>query len=407
MFRRDALHTGLVPPKEGRGRITGPRLKWRFGTRGAVEPSAAVGDLDSDGRTEVVISSFDGAVYAVPGGAQGVIRQPKWRFQSGALIWSSPAVGDVDGDGRLEVVVGSDDKNVYVLDGRTGQLKWAFETLSRVRASPTLADVDGDGRLEIIIGSNGVWALDARAKRPKWAFPLMTTTFSSAAVGDVDGDGRLEVVVGSYDNIVYALEGRTGALKWQFPAGNPVESSPALADLDGDGQLEVVFGVGFIREGGPKGVYALRGRDGAVKWFHSIGQNQRVISSPAVGDVDGDGQLEVVIGSNAKTLFVFDGRGRVKYTHQAGAFIESSPALADIDGDGRVEITVGSHDFRFYVLRAEPPSSRLRVLWTFTPAQAANIFFSSPTVADLDDDGELELLIGNNNGELYAFDGRG
>jgi len=402
MFRRDVRHTGFA---EGQGRVRGPRLKWRFGTRGAVEPSAAVGDIDGDGQTEVVISSFDGAVYAVPGAAQGVIRTPKWQFQSGALIWSSPAIGDVDDDGHIEVVVGSDDKNVYVLDGRTGQEKWRFETLSRVRSSPTLADVDGDGRLEIIIGSNSIWALDARARRAKWVFPLMTTTFSSAAVGDVDGDGHLEVVVGSYDNLVYALDGRTGKLKWQFHAGNQVESSPALGDIDGDGQIEVVFGTGFIREGGPKGVYALRGRDGRQKWFYSIGVDQRVISSPALGDVDDDGQIEVVIGSNAGTLFVFDGQGRVKYTHQAEKFIESSPAIGDIDGDGQTEIIVGSHDFKLYALRAVPGQPRLQVLWTFTPAQAANIFFSSPTLADIDGDGELELVVGNNSGELFTFDG--
>jgi outer membrane protein assembly factor BamB len=404
MFRRDLAHTGFT---EGRGRVRGPTLKWRFGTRGAVEPSAAVGDIDGDGKTEVVISAFDGGVYAVPGdgGGQSVIRTPKWSFQSGALIWSSPAIGDVDGDGQLEVVVGSDDKNVYVLDGATGAEKWRFPTLAKVRSSPTLADIDGDGQLEIVIGSNQIYALDARARRRKWAYTLQTTTFSSAAIGDIDGDGQLEIVIGSYDNIVYALQGRTGKLKWQFHAGNQVESSPALGDIDGDGQIEVVFGAGFIREGGPKGVYALRGRDGRQKWFYSIGVDQRVISSPALGDVDGDGRIEVVIGSNAGTLFVFDGQGRVKYTHQAEKFIESSPALGDIDGDGRIEIIVGSHDFKLYALRAVPGQPRLQVLWTFTPAQAANIFFSSPTLADIDGDGELELVVGNNSGELFAFDG--
>ena len=404
MFRRDLQHTGFVP---GRGEVTGPQLKWRFGTRGAVEPSPAVGDIDGDGKPEIVIGSFDGAVYAVPSdsGGQSVIRTPKWSYQTEKLIWSSPAVDVPDGDGRPEVVVGSDDKNVYVLDGATGQAKWIFPTLARVRSSPTLVDLNGDGTLEILIGSNQIYALDARRKQRLWAYPLQTTTFSSAAVGDIDGDGRREAVIGSYDNYVYALDAQTGTAKWRFFAGNFVESSPALGDIDGDGEVEVVFGFGAISARGDKGVYALRGRDGSPKWLFRLDDDQRVISSPALGDVDGDGQPEVVIGSNVKVLYVFDGQGRVKYTHEAGNFIESSPALGDVDGDGKVEILVGSHDFHLYALVVEPGSPRLRVKWSFRPPQAANIFFSSPTLADVDGDGLLEVLIGNNNGELYLLDG--
>ncbi len=402
MFRRDLHHTGFVP---GRGDITGPRLRWRFGTRGAVESSPAVGDIDGDGRPEVVVGSFDGAVYAVPAdsGGQSVIREPKWSYPTGKLIWSSPAIGDVDGDGRPEVVVGSDDKNVYVLDGATGAEKWVFRTLARVRSSPTLVDLDGDGVLEIVIGSNQIYALDARRKQRRWAYPLQTTTFSSAAVGDIDGDGRPEVVVGSYDNYVYALDAPTGTAKWRFFAGNFIESSPAIGDIDGDGEVEVVFGFGAISARGDKGVYALRGRDGSPKWLFRLDDDQRVISSPAIGDIDGDGRPEIVIGSNVNVLYVFDGQGRVKHTYEAGNFIESSPAIGDVDGDGQVEILVGSHDFHLYALAVEPGRPRLRVKWSFRPPQAANIFFSSPTLADIDGDGLLEVLIGNNNGELYAF----
>ena len=401
MFRRDLQHTGR---SEGRGLIRGPNIKWRFGTRGAVEPSAAVGDIDGDGKVEVVISSFDGSVYAINGSIQGSSTTPKWSFQTEKLIWSSPALGDVDGDGRLEVVVGSDDGNVYVLHGANGQEKWRYITRENVRASPTLADIDGDGRLEIVIASNQIYALDARARRAKWTYPLQTTNFSSAAIGDIDGDGRLEVVIGSYDNTLYALSGPTGALKWKFYVGNQIESSPALGDIDGDGVIEVVFGQGFISGERPKGVYALRGSDGGQKWFFNIGADQRVISSPALGDIDGDGKIEVVIGTNVNRLYVFSGQGQVKYTHDAQYFIESSPALGDIDGDGKIEIVVGSHDFKLYSLEVTPGQQRLRVEWMYTPP-AANIFFSSPTLADIDGDGQLEIVVGNNNGEVYAIDG--
>lgn len=407
MFRRNIEHTGF---SNSQGRVTGPTVKWRYGVGGAVEPCAAVGDINGDGQVEVVISDFQGNVAALRGSGSGLVTSPLWQINVGGtdpLIWSSPAIADVDGDGRVEVVVGSDNRNVYVLDGSTGQPKWIFPTTGRVRASPVIDDIDGDGRPEIVIGSGIMYALDARNQRAKWTFPLQTTTFSSAAVGDIDGDGRKEVVFGSYDNYLYALDGATGQLQWQFFPRTQIESSPAIADLDGDGQMEVVVGVGSIADVGDKGVYALRGSNGSVKWVHDLGANQRIISSPAIGDVDGDGQLEVAIGTNTNQLLVFAGQGNgsqavIKYEHTAGKFIESSPGIADIDGDGRMEIVVGSHDFKVYSLEVVPGQRQLRVEWTYTPP-AANIFFSSPTLADIDGDGNIEVIIGNNNGSMYVI----
>lgn len=404
MFRRNIEHSGFT---NSTGNVTGPNVKWRFGVGGAVEPCAAVGDINGDGQVEVVISDFQGNVTALRGIGSGLVSTPLWNINVGELIWSSPALGDVDGDGRVEVVVGSDNGNIYILDGNTGQPKWIFPTSARVRASPTIDDIDGDGRPEIVVGSGIMYALDAKNQRAKWSFPLQTTTFSSVAVGDIDGDGRKEVVFGSYDNNLYALDGATGQLQWEFFPRSQIESSPAIADIDGDGQMEVVVGVGSIADVGDKGVYALRGSNGTIKWVHDLGANQRIISSPAIGDVDGDGQLEVAIGTNTNQLLVFAGKGNgtdavIKYEHTAGNFIESSPGIADIDGDGRMEIVVGSHDFKVYSLEVVPGQRNLRVEWTYTPP-AANIFFSSPTLADIDGDGNIEVIIGNNNGTMYVI----
>jgi len=409
MFRRNVTHTGFTT---NTGRVQSSILKWRFPFLGDIEASPAVGDINGDGQLEVVISTFRGLVGAVRGNSSGVIPGPIWQFDAAGttevgtpLIWSSPALGDVDGDGRVEVVVGSDNQNLYVLDGSTGNPKWIFPTTAKIRSSPMIDDVDGDGRPEIIVGSGVIYCLDAQSRTQKWAFPLQTSTFSSPAIGDIDGDGQKEVVVGSYDNTLYALNGRTGALKWQFFPRTQIESSPTIADIDQDGQMEIVFGVGSIGTVGPKGVYALRGSNGSEKWVYDLGADQRIISSPAVGDVDGDGELEVAIGTNTNQLLVLSGKGNgsqavLKYTYTAEKFIESSPSIGDIDGDGRMEIVVGSHDFKVYALEVVPGQQQLRVEWT---SSGGNIFFSSPTLADVDQDGNIEVIIGCNDGNMYCY----
>jgi len=69
-------------------------------------------------------------------------------------VESSPALGDIDGDGKLEIVVGSNDDKLYALNGEDGSVLWSYTTGGDIVSSPALGDIDGDGKLEIVVGSN-------------------------------------------------------------------------------------------------------------------------------------------------------------------------------------------------------------------------------------------------------------
>ena len=283
------------------GAIDAPVIKWSFATGDEVEwQFSAIADVDGDGEAEVVFGSLDRNVYCLRG-SDGSL---EWSYAAGVDVVSSPAVADVDGDGEMEVVVGSLDYNVYCLRGSDGSLEWSYRTGHFVESSPAVADVDGDGEMEVVVGSEDykVYCLSGSDGSLEWSFPTGDIVQSSPAIADVDGDGEMEVVIGSWDHNTYCLSGSDGSLEWSYSFTIAVHTPGALADVDGDGKLEFLMpsqGITF---------HCLNAENGSLAWKMYLARD---VHSPFVGDVDGDGCVEIVVGTDKPNaqgyrLFVID-----------------------------------------------------------------------------------------------------
>ena|GEM_PF-2823172 len=180
---------------------------------------------------------------------------------------------------------------------------------------------------------------------------------------------------------------------WPKTTDDGVYSSPAVADLDGDGLLEVIVG------SDDHNIYAWH-RDGTPVsgWPQTTGG--AVFSSPAIVDLNDDGLLEVVVGSGDRKVYAWHGNGTpVPGWPQTtgGVITASSPVAADLDGDGLLEVIVGSTDTKVYVWQSDG------TLVTGWPKTTGGGVHSSPAVADLDGDGLLEVIVGSYDHNIYAW----
>ncbi|MBA7516841.1 Outer membrane protein assembly factor BamB [subsurface metagenome] len=382
-FHRLPSNTGLT---ELIGDIQSTEVLWSQyvggGVGGYMRSSPSLGDIDGDGKLEVVVGSH--ALNAEDGSLL-------WSYPASGAVGSSPCLGDIDCDGKLEVVFGTTGDKIYALNGEDGSLLWLYTTSDWALASPCLGDIDGDGRLEVVIAAgawgNNLYALNGEDGSLCWVSSLDSAAVSSPCLGDVDGDGKLEVVVGAGGwggHDVRALNGEDGSELWSCQIGGDVRSSPCLGDIDNDGKLEVIVSSGW----GDSKTYALNGEDGSELWSYPL---SLLHSSACLGDIDGDGKLEVVVGSHA-----LNGEdGSLLWSFSVGGAVYSSPSLGDIDGDGMLEVIIGLNDGYLYALNGEDGS----LLWSSSVTSDR----SSPCLGDIDNDGKLEVIVVSSDDSIYAL----
>ncbi len=401
----------------------------------AINAPLAIGDIDGDGAPEIVAGTQGvgpnanqrGEVWAWNSAGSSVGAWPKemsWNQDKavGTPTVTSVALANTIGDGALEVLYTTNNNalngqvgfdiaaNAYMRQGDATLIP-VYPTwggIAPIYGALAVGDITCDAYPDLITGRdhNYLHAYDNGARQPlNWPVrtyldpsrtnpatdPTLNFPRSAPAVGDLNNDGTLEIVAsGQIRSASHVVTGTgiivvnadgTRAAGWSLPviAGAPLTSTldplnaVALADLNADSTLEIVANL-------PDGTMRAYRFDGTLLWSYDYAQGALLFASePVIGDISGDGQVDIVFGTyspdgaaNAQAgVVALSADGQLlpdfplsldaEQGQRAG--VRAAPTLADLDGDGDVEIVAASLGGTLYAWDLPTPYQADRMPW--------------------------------------------
>lgn len=180
-------------------------------------------------------------------------------------------------------------------------------------------------------------------------------------------------------------------------------ASPAVADIDNDGQAEVIWG--------SYDVVALNGSNGALEWRAESGT--RVWPAIALADLTGNGDLEIIVGRGGDTVTVYDHQGNIEWErHPFGGGEVRTLAVTDLDDNGQIEVIVGrASGGATRQVNVYNANGAVRSGWPARhdgePGYGWGMYNENITIADMDDDGDKELFAPTDTHYITALDDNG
>jgi hypothetical protein len=358
---------------------------------------------------------------------------------SGGMELCKPTFADIDADGDLDMFIGGEDGRISFFrnDGTKDQPRWSFisdfyDSIEVGEKSvPFFADIDDDGDLDLFLGNKEGMIVFYQNDRDS-SFPLwtkITDNYDSIDVGeksvpflvDIDADLDLDLFIGEKVGNVnfYQNDGTKKTPLWSLVTENYDSidigggSAPRFVDIDSDGDFDLFIGEDY----GNINFYRNTGTPDSAEWdlitsnYNSI--NVGRYSFPVFVDIDNDSDFDLFIGQKEGKIYFYRNDGAPtlpswSFVTENYNFIDlgwyTNPALVDIEGDGDFDLFVGEQEGNINFYRNEvtlPTGSWTLVTENYYAIEAED--HSHPTFADIDSDGDLDLFVGKDDGQIEFY----
>ncbi len=362
----------------------------------------ASADLNGDSIPDIIAGEYNTTYYGEPSRVIAI------NGYTGDTLWTyllddgvrSMAVGDINDDGVADVVAGASyhststpDGRIHAIDGTDGSQLWTFYT-GATNQDVTIGDLNGDVYMDVAVGcfDDYVYAINGQTGIQLWRDSIGSMWINAVATGDVNADDTGDVAyaheyLAGWDNHFGVLDGTDGTVLWDSIV-DYVVLSVLMDDIDDDGQLEAVFGGVSSADQGT--IYVRNASTGVLEWQYAIGPVNHTNGDICLRafDIDGDNDLDLVVGNNVGSYFVYAFDGDVATPMWISDTLNSYPknlAFGDVTGDGHLNVVAATFD-RVQVLSAVDGSK----VWYYSVGGT----IASVTTGDYDDDGVMDVGAG-------------
>ncbi len=402
-------------------------------------------DIDGDGDLDAFIGDWNGKMVFFRN--TGTANSPEWSKETDAFAaidvdyHATPTFCDIDADQDFDLIIGNTKGKVYLFRNTGTAQSPAFAAVGDSLAQgvpgsyavPQLYDIDADGDADLFIGTRtSVYFFQNQGSASQPDFQLNasiyggieTDTYNALTLGDVDGDGDADILIGNSDFALtfYENTGTAASANWQLITDTYLTLDvrypcfPAVTDIDGDGDWDILLGSYF------SGMQLCK-NDGSRRVPNWSFDGTYLLTNgniPAFCDIDNDGDPDLFAGQMDGTIDFIENTGTaaaaawaVPVEDYASLKVGNnycSPAFCDIDADGDFDLFLGTGEGTLVFIQntGDARSAGWAAPVTdFAFASTLNWKRLMPRLCDIDRDGDSDLFVGGYSGQVAFYRNNG